>query len=139
MFDTCQLPEHADDTAPDGSEVRVLLRLAGGGMAHFRLPGGRTSIAVHHRSVEEIWYVVAGQGELWRQRGPLESIQPLTAGVCVSIPLGTRFQFRALGDAPLDIIGMTVPPWPGADEAVPGPGRWEPNPGPGAPTPERPV
>ena len=52
--------------APDGSDVRVLLRLADGSMAHFELAPGRVSRAVEHRTVSEIWYVVAGRGEMWR-------------------------------------------------------------------------
>ena len=47
-------------TAPDGSDVRVLLRLAGGSMAHFELAPNQTSIAVTHRTVAAI--VCAGLG-----------------------------------------------------------------------------
>jgi mannose-6-phosphate isomerase-like protein (cupin superfamily) len=65
-FETKQLPAAADAVAPDGSEVRVLLSLAGGSMAHFELPPGRTSKAVAHRTVDEIWFVLSGRGEMWR-------------------------------------------------------------------------
>ena len=54
--------------APDGSDVRVLLSLGGGSMAHFELAPGRVSAAVVHRTVEEIWYVLAGRGEMWRRK-----------------------------------------------------------------------
>ena len=33
-FETCRLPAEPDAVAPDGSRVRVLLRRAGGSMAH---------------------------------------------------------------------------------------------------------
>jgi hypothetical protein len=35
MFDTKELPAIVDAVAPDGSDVRILLGLAGGGLAHF--------------------------------------------------------------------------------------------------------
>ena len=56
-FDTMQLPETPDVIAPDGSDVRVLLQLGQGSMAHFALAPGRVSRPVAHRSVDEIWYV----------------------------------------------------------------------------------
>ncbi len=42
-FDTMQLPDVPDVVAPDGSDVRVLLRLGRGSMAHFELAAGRVS------------------------------------------------------------------------------------------------
>ena len=45
-FKTKRLPPAHDDTAPDGSRVRILLGLDGGGMAHFELAPGETSVAV---------------------------------------------------------------------------------------------
>ena len=36
-FDTMQLPAAPDAVAPDGSDVRVLLQLGRGSMAHFEL------------------------------------------------------------------------------------------------------
>lgn len=125
-FRTHTLPALHDVLAPDGSEVRILLGLDRGGMAHFQLPAGQTSLAVTHRTVEEIWYVVAGRGEMWRKQTEREEIVLLAPGVCVTIPLGTHFQFRALGSEPLEVVGVTMPPWPGADEAIVVPGCWEP-------------
>ena len=51
-----------DAYAPDGSEVRLLAALKGGSFAHFTLGAGGVSAPVAHRTVEEIWYVVAGGG-----------------------------------------------------------------------------
>src|SRR5262245_25293096 len=123
-FQSGRLPAARDVVAPDGSDVRILLGLAGGGMAHFELAPGQTSTAIVHRTVEEIWFVVAGRGEMWRKQGPREEIVPLEPGVCLSIPLGTRFQFRCLGPEPLAAVAVTMPPWPGDDEAVVVPGAW---------------
>ncbi|PWS35071.1 hypothetical protein DFH01_22380 [Falsiroseomonas bella] len=125
-FATRPLPAAPDVIAPDGSEVRVLLRLAGGSMAHFSLAPGEVSLPVEHRTVEELWFVIAGCGEMWRSQAGREEITPLAPGVSLSIPLGTRFQFRCLGDAPLEAVGVTMPPWPGMEEAVPADGPWVP-------------
>ena len=125
-FETKRLTAEATATAPDGSDVRVLLGLCGGGMAHFQLAAGRTSIAVTHRTVEEIWFVVSGQGRMWRMQNGREELVDLEPGVCVTIPLGTHFQFRASDSAPLAAIGVTMPPWPGPEEAVAVAGPWSP-------------
>src|SRR6202034_2796315 len=82
------LGEGVDATAPDGTAVRLLLRLAGGSMAHFELPAGAVSHAVTHRTVEEIWFVVSGRGAIWRPPGGVGSIDSLRAGGAVPIPLG---------------------------------------------------
>lgn len=55
-FASMRLPVERTDIAPDGSDVRVLLGLAEGGMAHFELAQGETSTAVTHRTVQEIWF-----------------------------------------------------------------------------------
>ena len=116
-----------DAYAPDGSEVRLLAALDGGSFAHFTLPAGKVSAPVAHRTVEEIWYVVAGAGELWRRYGDGESVTALQAGVSLTIPLGAHFQFRAAGKAALSFVAVTMPPWPGAEEAYSVPGRWAPS------------
>src|SRR5215470_14499789 len=94
-FDTMMLPVAPDAVAPDGSDVRVLLHLARGGMAHFELQANRVSQAVTHRSVDEIWYILHGAGQMWRRQGGREEIVPLEPGTCLSIPVGTHFQFRS--------------------------------------------
>jgi mannose-6-phosphate isomerase-like protein (cupin superfamily) len=130
-WETKQLPARPDAVAPDGSDVRILLGLAGGTLAHFELAPGETSIAVVHRSVDEIWFCVGGRGEMWRSDGRRDDVVELDPGVCLTIPVGTRFQFRTLGDEPLAAIGVTMPPWPGEGEAAPVEGRWAPTVAPG--------
>jgi len=125
-FDTKRLPVSRDAVAPDGSDVRVLLALRGGGLAHFELAPGQTSIAVAHRTVEEIWFVLRGRGEMWRKLDGHEAVVAVEPGICLTIPLGTHFQFRAAGDEPLAILGTTMPPWPGEGEAYEVPGKWAP-------------
>ncbi|HEY9103157.1 cupin domain-containing protein [Chitinimonas sp.] len=118
------LPTQPDAIAPDGCDVRVLLALQGGSMAHFSLAPGQVSRAVVHRTVEEIWYVLSGEGEMWRRQGEHESVLPLAAGCCLTIPLGTRFQFRAVGSEALTAVAITMPPWPGEGEAEIVTGGW---------------
>jgi mannose-6-phosphate isomerase-like protein (cupin superfamily) len=127
-FETSRLPEGADAVAPDGSDVRVLLRLARGGMAHVELAAGRTSRAVAHRRVDEIWYVLAGHGEMWRRQGDRQQTVPLAPGSCLSLPAGTHFQFRATGPGPLTAVAVTMPPWPGDEEAYQVSGPWAADP-----------
>ena len=124
-FETKALGEKPDAIAPDGTAVRLLASLAGGSFAHFELPTGAVSHAVAHRTVEEIWYFVAGVGQLWRRQGETESVVDVRPGVCLTIPLGTDFQFRADPTAPLAFVATTMPPWPGETEAFRVEGRWE--------------
>ena len=121
-----RLPKARDLVATDGSDVRILLGLAGGTMAHFQLAPGHTSSAVTHRTVEEIWFFLSGRGEMWLKQEGREEIVPLERDVCLTIPLGTDFQFRSLGVEPLAAVSITMPPWPGDGEAVVVRGKWEP-------------
>ncbi|MFM9067409.1 MAG: cupin domain-containing protein [Planctomycetota bacterium] len=124
-FDTLPLPAQPTIVAPDGSDVRVLLQLSGGSMAHFELAAGRVSAAIKHRTVEEIWYILSGEGIMWRKLDESEEIVTLAPGICLTIPLGTHFQFRASSQSALTAVGITMPPWPGADEAIPVSAKWE--------------
>jgi len=123
-FATKRLPPVPDIVAPDGSDVRVLLKTPRGSMAHFELAPGRASEAIRHQNVDEIWFVLSGRGEIWRRLDGSEEMVALDPGICITIPAGTHFQFRALGDTALAAIGVTMPPWPGPEEAVPVPGKW---------------
>ena len=123
-FETKHLPSKPDIVAPDGSDVRVLLKTQRGSMAHFELAGGSASEAIHHLTVDEIWFVLSGHGEMWRSRNGREEVVALELGVCVTIPVGTDFQFRAADGGALAAVGVSMPPWPGPEEAVPVPGKW---------------
>jgi mannose-6-phosphate isomerase-like protein (cupin superfamily) len=122
--ETISLSEAEREPAPDGSEVRLLLRVTGGGMVHCTLLPGRVSRCLAHRTVDEIWYFLAGRGEVWRKRGEQEETTEVHPGLCLTIPRGTKFQFRNLGDEPLRFLIATIPPWPGAEEAVRARDHW---------------
>lgn len=123
-FATGRLPMDPTKVAPDGSDVRVLLGVPAGGIAHFQLAAGQVAHAIRHRTIDEIWYVLSGRGEMWRRQGEREQTVVLEPGVCLTIPAGTHFQFRADASGPLAAIGVTMPPWPGDDEAIPVAGPW---------------
>jgi mannose-6-phosphate isomerase-like protein (cupin superfamily) len=125
-FSMKRLPIQRDAVAPDGSDVRILLKVDRGSLAHFELGAGQTSIAVAHRSVEEIWFFLKGSGEMWRKLKDHEEVVSVEANVCVTLPTGTHFQFRNLGHEPLAAIGVTMPPWPGEGEAYQVRGKWAP-------------
>ena len=125
-YETKMLGEDVDAVAPDGTAVRLLLSLAGGSMAHFELPAAAVSHGVKHRTVEEIWFVVGGRGAIWRSQNGVERIDALKPGTALTIPLGTVFQFRAEPGSPLAFVAITMPPWPGMEEALPTSGPWTP-------------
>ena len=114
-MESTRLPTERHTVAADGSDVRILVGGYGGSMAHFTLGPWQTSVAIAHRTLEELWYFIEGRGEMWRHsestcRTEYVDVEP---GVAVSIPAGTQFQFRAAGRDPLRAVGVTMPPWPG--------------------------
>jgi len=125
-FETRWAPDDHDVIAPDGSQVRILCGLSRGGMALFTLPANAVAKAIAHRTVEEIWYFAAGRGRMWRRQGEHQDIVEVGPGASISIPVGTQFQFRCDGAEPLVAVGVTMPPWPGEDEAQLILGPWEP-------------
>ena len=124
---TRKLALDADVIAPDGCEVRILAETTRGSMAHFTLGGGQVARAVAHRTVEEVWYFLSGRGRMWRRQGDQEAIVQVAPGVSLSIPLGTHFQLRNDADEPLAAVAVTMPPWPGEDEAYLVEGKWPAN------------
>ena len=123
-FTTKQLGDEYDVVAPDSSEIRLLVGTAGGSLAHGTLAPGRVSLAIAHRTVEEVWYVTEGRGQVWRKLGDRETVVDLEPGTALTIPTGTHFQFRATGPEPLRFVMCTMPPWPGEQEAVRVPDHW---------------
>jgi mannose-6-phosphate isomerase-like protein (cupin superfamily) len=120
------LKREYDYLAPDGSEIRELVVGERSSLAHCMLPAGRTSAPVRHRTVEELWYVLAGAGEISRSRdGETPHIVMIVAGDSFSIPIGTTFQFRAAPNNDLKLLIATTPKWPGAQEAVPSVGGFD--------------
>jgi mannose-6-phosphate isomerase-like protein (cupin superfamily) len=121
---TTMLATAADVIAPDGCEVRILAQTSRGSMAHFTLGPGQVSRAVAHRTVEEVWYFLSGRGRMWRRQSDQETVVQVAPGISLAIPLGTQFQLRNDGAEPLAAVAVTMPPWPGEDEAYFVEGKW---------------
>jgi mannose-6-phosphate isomerase-like protein (cupin superfamily) len=119
------LAEKFDYLAPDGSEIRLLLKVHGGSMWHCKLPAAKISSGVYHKTVDEMWYVLEGNGELWlSDKGETINLIPNT---CISIPRGISFQFKNTGEKDLKFLGVTIPVWPGPNEACNVEGKWKSN------------
>ena len=116
-----------DATAPDGSEIRLLAdarhSAVMSSLVEVVLPAGQVSRPVYHRTVEEIWYILEGEGWVWRCPPDADAAsvppQPVSPGDALVIPTGWRFQFAAAPGADMRFLCHTTPPWPGDNEAVP--------------------
>lgn len=127
-FATLSLPGTFNDVAQDGSRYDGLLGIRHGWLSDCRLMPHTTTRAVRHLAHDEIWFVRAGSGQVWRSlHGHDESVD-VAAGTCLTIPAGTAFQSRT-GPDPLQFLIMQAPPWPPepqpAFEYAEGP--WPPN------------
>ena len=72
-------------------------------MAHCKLPAQNTSIAIKHKTVEEIWYFTKGIGEMWlKEKNGHEHVFKIEKGVSLTVPKGTSFQFRVTTRAPAE-------------------------------------
>jgi mannose-6-phosphate isomerase-like protein (cupin superfamily) len=123
-FATKQLGEGCDVLAPDTSEIRLLVGTTRGSLAHGTLAPGRVSLAIAHQTVEEVWYVTAGRGQVWRKQDGRELVVDVEPGTALTIPTGVHFQFRTTGPERLCFVMCTMPPWPGEHEAVRVPDHW---------------
>ena len=109
-----------DAIAPDGSEISFLVGdAARASLVEVRLPAGTTSRPVRHRTVEEIWYFLAGSGRVWRRSpdGAEATVDEVAPGRSLVIRTGWAFQFQADPGADLRFLCYTSPPWPGDQEA----------------------
>jgi mannose-6-phosphate isomerase-like protein (cupin superfamily) len=68
--------------------------------------------------------MLAGHGRMWRRRAGQEEVTQLRPGMSLTLPVGTNFQFRCDGNSDLEAVAVTMPPWPGPDEAYEVPGKW---------------
>jgi mannose-6-phosphate isomerase-like protein (cupin superfamily) len=114
--------------SPLGAYIRFLVDGPHGNMIHSTVPPGMVGRACRFRTVDEFWFVLSGEGELWR-RAPdgRESVTRLAEGVCIDIPLGTAFQYRCIGSASLVFTCTAMPPWPGDGEVSIIDGPWTPH------------
>lgn len=98
-----------------------------GNMIHSTVPPHQTNRATIHATVSEFWHVLSGHGQIWRKDSNTERVTDLLPGTSIDIPVGTAFQYRNVGDAPLTFICISMPPWPGDHEASHLDGPWTPS------------
>ena len=125
LFQTVQMPVPSEP-APDGSRIYPLMRTRQASVGIIELRPNQVTAPVRHQTIEEFWYVLEGTGQLWRELDTEEETVELNTGSCVNIPTGAAFQFRSDGERPLRMLMLTVPPWPGPEEAVAADGAWQP-------------
>ncbi len=117
VMQTTRLADGRAVVAPDGSQIHELVAVARGSMVHCTLPKRVASMAVAHATVDEMWYFLAGTGQVWRKQDGVELVVDVEPGVALTIERGTHFQFRNTGDEDLRFVLVTMPPWPGGHEA----------------------
>ncbi len=123
---TRSLPSEPDGRSPAGAEIRHLVHGETGNLIHSTVPPGQVNRATVHATVSEFWHVLSGEGQIWRRDRSGEQTTVLASGVSIDIPVGTAFQYRCTGATPLRFICVTMPPWPGDQEATAVEGPWEP-------------
>jgi mannose-6-phosphate isomerase-like protein (cupin superfamily) len=63
---------------------------------------------------------------LWRKQNSREEVVVLEPGVCVTLPQGTHFQFRATPTDAVTLVAVTISRWPGDGEVEFVHGPWSP-------------
>lgn len=123
---TRMLPAEPEAKSPAGADIRYLMHTPVGDMIHSTVPPHQINRATVHSTVSEIWYVLDGHGEIWRDDGTESGVTELVPGTAIDILVGTAFQYRSVSDTPLRFICVTMPPWRGDIEATHVEGAWEP-------------
>ena len=123
---TTMLPEQPDAKSPAGVDIRYLMDGVTGNMIHSTVPPHQVNKATVHATVSEFWYVLEGNGQIWRDDGVESCIVDLLPGTSIDIPVETAFQYRNVSDEDLRFICVAMPPWPGDSEATHIKGVWQP-------------
>ena len=123
---TRSFPSAPDGRSPAGAEIRYLIDGETGNMIHSTVPAGQVNRAAVHATVSEFWHVLSGEGQIWRRDATGEETTVLERGVSIDIPVGTAFQYRCTGVDPLRFLCISMPRWPGDDEATIIEGPWMP-------------
>lgn len=121
--DVVGIGDDYDEVASGGWELRRLATGDNAQMTHWRLPAGATAAEVRNRTTEQLWFVLAGAGEVWRHRdGEPPRIDAVRPGGSLRVPVGTSVQVRADDASDIELVGATAPPSPGPRESVPADG-----------------
>jgi len=116
-----------------GAEIRYVLASPLGELTHAVCRTGEVAPTHLLPELDEAYYVLAGEGEIWRSAAKREAVTALRPGRWVQMPAGTRFQYRANRGSSLVFLVVVLPRWrpelfhivedgpwrPGADDRVP--------------------
>jgi mannose-6-phosphate isomerase-like protein (cupin superfamily) len=96
----------------DGSEIRSLLDrtnapVANQSLAEATIPAGEATVRHYHRDAEEIYYLVAGSGEM-EIDGERRDV---TVGDAILIPPGAWHQIRAHAEGAVRLLCCCSPPY----------------------------
>lgn len=123
---TKMLTEHPEAKSPAGADIRYLMDGETGNMIHSTVPPHQVNKATVHATISEFWFVLEGRGEIWRDDGVESDVTVLIPGIAIDIPVGTAFQYRNVSDVDLKFICISMPRWPGDQEARYIDGVWQP-------------
>ncbi len=103
----------------DGSEIRELLAHRNSAIAHqslaeARLAVGQTTAAHFHRQTEEIYYILAGEGQMWLGN-EMRTVGP---GDAIAIPPGLVHQIANTGSEELRFLCCCAPPYEDEDTVM---------------------
>jgi mannose-6-phosphate isomerase-like protein (cupin superfamily) len=120
------LPESRSYPALSGADIRLLIQLPQGELTHASCRSGlvsKSSMLVDHY---EMFYVIAGTGELWRKCPEYEGVVALRPGRWAAMPAGTHFQYRALQETTLVFLVAVLPRFDEAAVRDGDHGPWDP-------------
>lgn len=106
-------------TTKDGSRIRevagpVSLPTANQSLAEATVPAGLSTDAHYHRTSEEIYHFVSGEGRMRLD----DNEQPVRAGDTVVIPPGVEHKLWADRDVDLVLLCCCAPPYADADTVI---------------------
>lgn len=121
------LSAEPDAVSPGGgAEIRHILSSPQGDLTHAVCPAGHVAPTHHLPELDEAYYVLAGEGEIWRATDEREAVTALRPGRWVQLPAGLRFQYRANRGSSLVFLVVVLPSWaPELFHTVPD-GLWRP-------------
>jgi mannose-6-phosphate isomerase-like protein (cupin superfamily) len=98
-------------TTKDGSTIRELMHTAAQSLAEASLSPGQQTQRHYHAASEELYYLVAGEGEMEIDG----ETTPVTVGDAILIPPGAWHQITATGGSELRFLCCCAPPYTHAD------------------------
>jgi mannose-6-phosphate isomerase-like protein (cupin superfamily) len=118
-MDVIKLRDVAAFVTKDGSEIRELLAARNScirkqSLAEARVAPGTTTAAHFHPMTEEIYYLLAGEGQM--RIG--DEHRTVTAGDAVAIPPGAVHQITNTGDTTLVFLCCCAPGYEHADTVL---------------------